>query len=80
MQFGKELNLQKAEALKTSGIKTVYWLNDLKDKLEELIQKCDAIYLNKNIHSRAASKVETRDDRFRNMITEKFFCIKKLRK
>ena len=64
--------LTKEGALKTSGIKTVFWLNELDDKLAELISKADAIYLNKNIHSRAASKVQTRDDRFRNMIGEKF--------
>ena len=65
--------LTKDAALKTAGIKTVYWLEDLESKLEELIQKADAIYLNKNIHSRAASKVETRDDRFRNWIGEKYY-------
>ena len=64
--------LTKEGALKTSGIKTVFWLNELDDKLAELISKAAAIYLNKNIHSRAASKVQTRDDRFRNMIGEKF--------
>ena len=64
--------LTKEGALKTSGIKTVFWLNELDDKLAELISKADAIYLNKNIHIRAASKVQTRDDRFRNMIGEKF--------
>jgi len=64
--------LTKDGALKTAGIKTVYWLNDLDDKLTELIEKCDGIYLNKNIHSRSASDVQTRDDRFRNRIAEQF--------
>ena len=64
--------LTKEEALNTSGISTVYWLSEMEEKLEELISKCDGIYLNKNIHSRAASKVQTRDDRFRNMILEKY--------
>ena len=68
--------LTKEAALKTAGIKTVYWLDDLESKLAELIQKADAIYLNKNIHSRAASKVETRDDRFRNWIGEKYSSAK----
>ena len=70
--------LTKEAALKTAGIKTVYWLEELESKLAELIQKADAIYLNKNIHSRAASKVETRDDRFRNWIAENFSSIKTL--
>jgi len=64
--------LTKEEALNTSGISTVYWLSEMEEKLEELISKCDGIYLNKNIHSRAASKVQTRDDRFRNVISKKY--------
>ena len=64
--------LTKEGALKTAGIKTVYWLNELEGKLTELIGKCNGIYLNKNIHSRSASAVETRDDRFRKMIANKF--------
>jgi len=64
--------LSKSKAFTTSGIKSVYWLNEFDNKLNELTQKCDGIYLNKNIHSRAASEVATRDDRFRNMITKKF--------
>ena len=64
--------LTKEGALKTAGIKTVYWLNELEGKIAELIGKCNGIYLNKNIHSRSASAVETRDDRFRKMISDKF--------
>ena len=64
--------LTKDDALKTSGIKTVFWLDELENKLAEIISKCDSIYLNKNIHSRSASNVQTRDDRFRNMIADKF--------
>jgi len=64
--------LTKEGALKTAGIKTVYWLNELEGKLAELIGKCNGVYLNKNIHSRSASAVETRDNRFRKMIENKF--------
>ena len=64
--------ITKEGALKTAGIKTVYWLNELEGKIAELIGKCNGIYLNKNIHSRSASAVETRDDRFRKMISDKF--------
>ena len=64
--------LTKEEALNTSGISAVYWLSEMEEKLEKLISKCDGIYLNKNIHSRSASDVQTRDDRFRNMITDKY--------
>ena len=64
--------LDKQKALATSGIADIYWLSEMESKLEELIGKCDGIYLNKNIHSRSASEVETRDDRFRKMISEKY--------
>jgi len=64
--------LTKDNAFKISGIKTVFWLNELDNKLSKLISKADTIYLNKNIHSRVASKVQTRDDRFRLMIADKF--------
>tara|TARA_B100000683_G_scaffold130048_1_gene127314 strand:- start:2832 stop:4109 length:1278 start_codon:yes stop_codon:yes gene_type:complete len=64
--------LSKKEALNVSGISTVYWLSEMEEKLNELISSCDGVYLNKNIHSRSASEVETRDDRFRKMFSEKY--------
>ena len=67
--------LSKSKAFETSGIKSVYWLNELENKLNELIPMCNGIYLNQNIHSRATKEVETRDDRFRKMIAEKFSTI-----
>jgi Xaa-Pro aminopeptidase len=68
--------LSKSEAFATSGIKSVFWLSEFDDKLKNLIPACNEVYLNKNIHSRAAAEVETRDDRFRKMIDEKFSTIK----
>ncbi len=64
--------LSKEEALNVSGISTVYWLSEMEEKLKELISNCDGVYLNNNIHSRAASIVETRDDRFRKEFAEKY--------
>ena len=64
--------LTKESAFNTSGIKTVYWLGELEIKLKELVGKADTVYLNKNMHSRSTSQVQTRDDRFRLMIEEKF--------
>lgn len=64
--------LSKDEAFKTSGIQSVYWLSELDNKLNQLINQCDGIYLNKNTHSRATSEVETRDDRFRKKISKKY--------
>ena len=70
--------LSKDEAFTNSGIKSVYWVSELDDKLDQLINQCDGIYLNKNTHSRATSEVETRDDRFRKKITSKY-SLKKIR-
>tara|TARA_B100001758_G_C18408590_1_gene613993 strand:+ start:503 stop:1792 length:1290 start_codon:yes stop_codon:yes gene_type:complete len=64
--------LTKKNALKKSGIDTVFWLHEMEEKITELISTAEAIYLNKNIHARATSKVQTRDDRFRLMIANKF--------
>ena len=64
--------LTKIEATNTSGIKKIYWLDDLKTILDDLITKVDAVYLNKNIHSRATSNVQTRDDRFRILINDRY--------
>tara|TARA_B100000963_G_scaffold203480_1_gene177225 strand:- start:22573 stop:23862 length:1290 start_codon:yes stop_codon:yes gene_type:complete len=57
--------LTKEQALLRSGIKSVYWLSELDEKLNKIIAQTEKIYLNKNMHSRSASEVETRDDRFR---------------
>lgn len=64
--------LTKEQALRTSGISSVYWLSDMEENLKKLINKSNGVYINRNIHSRSASEVQTRDDRFRNMITKKF--------
>ena len=60
--------LSKKEAYSVSGIESVYWLTEFEKKLEDLLSKVSSVYLNKNIHSRSTSKVETRDDRFRKKI------------
>ena len=62
--------LSKKEAYSVSGIESVYWLTEFEKKLEDLLSKVSSVYLNKNIHSRSTSKVETRDDRFRKKIIE----------
>ena len=62
--------LSKKEAYSVSGIESVYWLTEFEKKLEDLLSKVSSVYLNKNIHSRSTSKVETRDNRFRKKIIE----------
>ena len=56
--------LDKKQAFDTSGIKTVYWLDEFEVILKELIAEAQVVYLNTNQHSRAKIEVETRDARF----------------
>ena len=49
--------LTKKAAFEISGIKTVYWLQDLEKILFELSTYCDTFYINTNEHYRA--NVET---------------------
>ena len=64
--------LSKESATKNSGIKNVYWLSDIEKLLNKEIANTVSLYLNKNIHSRATSLVQTRDDRFREQIMKSF--------
>lgn len=56
--------LTKAKAFETSGIKTVYWLNQFPTVFKQLMAEAQGIYLNTNEHLRANTEVETREDRF----------------
>ena len=38
--------LTKEKAFKTSGIKTVYWLQEMEKVLFELMTQCDTVYIN----------------------------------
>ena len=56
--------LTKEAALKTSGIKTVYWLNEFDKVFFELMTQAECIYFNTNEHYRQAVETQTREDRF----------------
>ncbi|ALJ05758.1 X-Pro aminopeptidase [Pseudalgibacter alginicilyticus] len=56
--------LTKEKAFETSGIKTVYWLQDMEKVLFEIMTQCSTVYINTNEHYRANVEVETREDRF----------------
>ena len=64
--------LTKEAALATSGIKTVYWLQDLEKVLFELTTQCDTLYINTNEHYRANVETETREDRFTKWLLAKY--------
>ncbi|RZJ28254.1 MAG: aminopeptidase P family protein [Flavobacterium sp.] len=56
--------LTKKRALEVSGIKSVYWLQDFKKILYEVMTYTDTMYINTNEHYRASVETETREDRF----------------
>ncbi|MEP2936315.1 MAG: aminopeptidase P family protein [Gilvibacter sp.] len=56
--------LTKEAALKTSGIKTVYWLSEFDKVFFELMTQAECIYFNTNEHYRQAVETQTREDRF----------------
>ena len=71
--------LTKEAALATSGIKTVYWLQDLKKVMAEIMSQSDTIYINTNEHYRANVETETREDRFTKWLKNKYpaHCVAK---
>jgi len=64
--------LTKEKALETTGIQTVYWLQDLEKVLFELMTQCDTIYINTNEHYRATIETETREARFTKWLLQKY--------
>lgn len=56
--------LTKETAFATSGIKTVYWLDQFPVIWKQLTAEAEGIYLNTNEHLRANTEAETREDRF----------------
>ena len=64
--------LTKDAAFKTSGIKTVYWLQEMEKIMFELMTQCDTVYINTNEHYRANVETETREDRFTKWLKNKY--------
>lgn len=62
----------KEAAFETSGIKTVYWLDQFERVFKELACEAETIYLNTNEHLRANTEAETREDRFINWCKKEF--------
>lgn len=62
----------KEEAFETSGISTVFWLNDFEKIFYTILAESEHIYLDSNEHIRNASEVETRNDRFTKWCKEKY--------
>ncbi|WP_445733178.1 aminopeptidase P N-terminal domain-containing protein [Mariniflexile sp.] len=64
--------LTKEAAFETSGIKTVYWLQEMEKIMFEIMTQCDTVYINTNEHYRSNTETETREDRFTKWLKEKY--------
>lgn len=64
--------LSKEEAIKTSGIRNIKWLDTFPTILHQLMCDADHVYLNANEHKRAVIEVETRDARFIHELKSKY--------
>jgi len=64
--------LTKETAFLTSGIKTVYWLQQFPTIFKQMMAEAQGMYLNTNEHLRANTEVETREDRFNNQVKQDY--------
>jgi Xaa-Pro aminopeptidase len=64
--------LTKEKAFETSGIKTVYWLQDFHKIFHEVMSQSEMIYINTNEHYRANPDTQTREERFNIWLKEKY--------
>ena len=64
--------LTKQTAFETSGIQTVYWLQQFPTIFKQLMAEAQGIYLNTNEHLRANTEVETREDRFIKQVKQDY--------
>ncbi len=67
---GERLNEEKAYSI--SGIKTVYWLEQLDIIVKKIMQNVKVLYLNKNEHYRAKVETETREKRFNDWLKKEY--------
>lgn len=64
--------LTKESATKTSGVQTIFWLQDLERILFELSTYVDTFYINTNEHYRSSVETETREARFTKWLLAKY--------
>ncbi|WP_107039359.1 aminopeptidase P family protein [Brumimicrobium mesophilum] len=56
--------LTKEAAFESTGVKTVYWLQQFDTIFNQLMAEAEGIYFNTNEHLRANTETQTREDRF----------------
>jgi Xaa-Pro aminopeptidase len=64
--------LTKEKAFETTGIKTIYWLQEFEKVFFELMTQAENVYVNTNEHYRAKIETETREARFVSWLQQKY--------
>ncbi|HEX5743724.1 MAG TPA: aminopeptidase P family protein [Flavobacteriaceae bacterium] len=64
--------LTKEKAFETTGVKTIYWLQEFEKVFFELMTQAESIYVNTNEHYRAKIETETREARFVSWLQKKY--------
>lgn len=64
--------LTKDKAFETTGIKTIYWLQEFEKIFFELMTQTENVYINTNEHYRAKIETETREARFVKWLQQKY--------
>ena len=70
MWEGPKLN--QKQAFETSGIKSVFWLAEMENIIDKVMNECETIYFNHNEHYRAKIEMETREERFNKWLEGKY--------
>jgi Xaa-Pro aminopeptidase len=64
--------LTKDASFETSGISTVYWLDQFESIFNQLMSEAESVYINTNEHWRANTEVQTREDRWGDWCRAKY--------
>ena len=64
--------LNQKQAFETSGIKSVFWLDEMENIIDKVMNECETIYFNHNEHYRAKIEMETREERFNKWLGGKY--------
>ena len=56
--------LNKDQAKSSTGIQSIYWLDEFESIFSKLMNNVDKVYFNNNDHYRKAVEMQTREDRF----------------
>ena len=64
--------LTKKEAISTTGVQTIYWVDEFETVFESLMKEAKIVYININGHLRAKVETQTREDRFINWCNDKY--------